>query len=155
MFDRLGQALEQGRREAGLTQAQLAETSRTGEAQISGYERGELPTLVVLERILEALDLTLLDIALFLTWQAGWPSSIRSAATELYPIADSSQLLLDFGGELAAPPERARKAVLDTAFADLHSHLRHLQIAFHLVLQEQSFLRQSRDEPRRPRKRSG
>jgi transcriptional regulator with XRE-family HTH domain len=155
MFDRLGQALEQARREAGLTQAQLAAASRTGDAQISGYEGGELPTLPVLERILEALDLTLLDVALFLTWQAGWPPSIRSAAAELYPVVDSSQLLLDFGGEPpATPPERgARRVALDAAFADVHGRLRHLQIALHLVLQEQSFVRQLRGEPRRPRKR--
>ncbi|HEX5760954.1 MAG TPA: helix-turn-helix transcriptional regulator [Thermoanaerobaculia bacterium] len=154
-FDRLGEALEQARRDAGMTQAELAEASHTGEAQISGYEHGELPTLAVLERILDALGITVLDVALFLTWRAGWPSSVRSAAEALYPLSDTSQLLLDFGGEPFAPPaDRTRRAALDRAFADIHTQVRHVQIAAHLALQEQSFLRQRRgDAPARRRRR--
>lgn len=58
MFGRTGQVLAQARRELGLTQKQLAERAGVSDTSLSGYERGkQLPTLPILEKVLDALGL--------------------------------------------------------------------------------------------------
>ena len=61
--ERVGLNLQRLRREAGLSQEELADRSRVHQTYISGVERGvRNPTVLVLQRIAQALELDIGDI---------------------------------------------------------------------------------------------
>ena len=61
--ERVGLNLQRLRREAGLSQEELADRSRVHQTYLSGVERGvRNPTVSVLQRIAQALGLDVEDV---------------------------------------------------------------------------------------------
>jgi transcriptional regulator with XRE-family HTH domain len=61
--ERVGLNLQRLRREKGLSQEELADRAQIHQTYLSGVERGRRnPTIVVLQRIAEALDADITDL---------------------------------------------------------------------------------------------
>lgn len=61
--ERVGLNLQRLRRDAGLSQEELADRSRVHQTYLSGVERGvRNPTVTVLQRIAQALGLDIEDV---------------------------------------------------------------------------------------------
>jgi transcriptional regulator with XRE-family HTH domain len=82
MFENLGIALRLLRELRGSSQAALARQAGLGKSQLSKYETGrEIPKIDSLERLLTALKISLLDLALTLSFIDGRRNALSSDGT--------------------------------------------------------------------------
>lgn len=113
---RLGRNLAQARRQAGLTQEQLAERIRVEIATVSRYETGAtLPSLVTLEAMAAALHVTIADLLDEEAPQSSEEGKRVLTLIESLPpvkqrfVADMVSSLVDFFGEQSTTRKAGRQ----------------------------------------------
>lgn len=88
----LGHRIRSLRQDRGLTQQQLGERAELNYKYLGAVERGEEnPSLLVLERLANALEAELMDLFRFRHEETS-PQALRKSLTDLLSAADTSQL---------------------------------------------------------------
>ncbi len=129
IFVHVGDALAQAVREARITQRKLAKLSGTSPSQVSRYLRGRaLPTLEVLERLLEPLGVSVLDFAFNLAWRSRLPTPMKGSVDRLYAVPEARDLVSEGPAHESSPRPAAARRKLEERIMAIHRQLMLLEI---------------------------
>jgi transcriptional regulator with XRE-family HTH domain len=135
MFENLGTAIRLLRELRSSSQAELARLTGLGKSQLSKYETGrEFPRLDSLERLLTALKISLLDLAVTLSFLDGRRDSLSTDRAPEAPLTPSTLL----------------EPAVQTAFEQLQTDMVRLHRGVLLMLLQRHSLRGSGERTAEP-----